>query len=478
MSKNIFFTKFSELSGNRFDTSYYIPELVELENKVTNISKKRLKDFVLSVSSGATPKMTEQAEYYTEDKKLGVPFLRVQNLSTQGNLDTNNVKYINKKTHEGMLKRSQVEENDLLIKITGVGRMAIASVPDIGFKGNTNQHMAVVKTKSRLVSQTLATYLNLDIAEKLASRRATGGTRPALDYPALLSIPIIYDEDIVTRLNEASKLKAEKEKEAQDKLVSIDRYLLDELGLSIDSNEKEDLTDRVFIRKLSQISGDRFDSDYYRNYFYQNINKLKENKSCKLLTLGDITKNIFQGLGQNLTNKEEHILLKVKNIKNNNKINFDDVEFIEDVPESKILLDNDIITPFIGEAIKKYKFSVFIKPNNNYNYTVDNNTGVIRLKDKYNSVYISAFLMSSIGKVLIKQLSGGGGVPFLGSNSASKLYIPMPIKGNTIDFEKQNTIAKHIQTLRDEAKALKDEANKIYEDSKKEVEKMILGDSL
>lgn len=475
MSKNVFFTKFSELSGNRFDTAYYIPELVELEKKVTNISKKRLKDFVLSVSSGATPKTTEQSEYYTEDKESGIPFLRVQNLTTQGNLNTNNAKYINEKTHDGMLKRSQVEENDLLIKITGVGRMAIASVPEIGFKGNTNQHMAVVKTKDRLTSQTLATYLNLDIAEKLASRRATGGTRPALDYPALLSIPIIYDENIVVKLEEAYTLKDKKEKEAQKKIDSIDEYLLNELGIEIPSSEKESLEDRVFLRKFSDVSGDRYDSGYFRNYYYQNIYKLKENKNFKLLTLGEISKNIFQGMGQSLTEIEKNILLKVKNIRNDNQINFEDVEFIKDIPESKKLVNNDIITPFIGEAIKKYKFSTFKKPDNNYNYTVDNNTGIIRLKDDYNSIYVSSFLMSAIGKLLIEQLSGGGGVPFLGANSASKLLIPIPLSNNEIDFTKQNKIANHIQQLRDEAKSLKDEAKQVYEDTKKEVENMILG---
>ena len=80
------------------------------------------------------------------------------------------------------LKRSQVSEGDLLIKITGVGRMAIASVAPKNFVGNTNQHMVVVKTGNVAISKYLAHYLNLDIIEKIASRHSTGGTRPALDY--------------------------------------------------------------------------------------------------------------------------------------------------------------------------------------------------------------------------------------------------------------------------------------------------------
>ena len=106
---NIFYSKFSEVSGERFDTSYYIPELVALEKKVTDISSTKLKDFVLSISSGSTPKTTEQAKYYSEDKNLGISFLRVQNLSTQGNIKLNNVKYINEKTHNGMLKEVKLK---------------------------------------------------------------------------------------------------------------------------------------------------------------------------------------------------------------------------------------------------------------------------------------------------------------------------------------------------------------------------------
>jgi hypothetical protein len=74
--------------------------------------------------------------------------------------------------------------------------MAVASVVPQDFEGNINQHIVAIRTKDAKTSEALAAYLNLDIAEQLASRRSTGGTRPALDYPALLSIPIISDQRI------------------------------------------------------------------------------------------------------------------------------------------------------------------------------------------------------------------------------------------------------------------------------------------
>jgi hypothetical protein len=179
----------------RWDPLYYRPELVELEKHVRSVTPHRLRDFVIRMAGGATPSTAEPEKHYTESDD-GVPFIRVQNLSTSGRLNLSDCKHITRSTHETLLKRSRLKGGELLIKITGVGRMAIASVVPENFEGNINQHIVAIQTKDIATSESLAAYLNLDMAERLASRRSTGGTRPALDYPALLSIPIVYDKRI------------------------------------------------------------------------------------------------------------------------------------------------------------------------------------------------------------------------------------------------------------------------------------------
>lgn len=170
----IFIVKRSELEG-RLEPAFYKPSIACLENKIRSLATKKIRDYALSFAGGATPKKTGGDSFYS-DSKNGVPFLRVQNLQTTGELSLESCIYINEDTHNGLLKRSQVSEGDLLIKITGVGRMAIASVAPEDFIGNTNQHMVVVKTGNPAVSKYLAHYLNLDIIEKIASRHSTGGT--------------------------------------------------------------------------------------------------------------------------------------------------------------------------------------------------------------------------------------------------------------------------------------------------------------
>lgn len=241
-SEKVFLINRSELEG-RLEPEYYIPSLNKLEDKVREQAAHKLRYFIDNIAGGATPSTTKKDKYYS-DKENGIPFLRVQNLQTNGELNFDNLKYINEQTHNGYLRRSQVSEGDLLIKITGVGRMAIASVAPDDFEGNTNQHMVVIKTGNREISEYLANYLNLDIIERIASRKATGATRPALDYQALKSMPIIEDIDFDI-LDEAYTEKAKKETKAQKLLNSIDDYLLAELGIELPVKDNS-LKSRIF----------------------------------------------------------------------------------------------------------------------------------------------------------------------------------------------------------------------------------------
>ena len=179
----------------RWDPFYFRPELVALEEHVRQVTSHRLREFVRGMAGGATPSTSDAEKHYTESED-GIPFIRVQNLTTTGRLNLEDCKRITRSTHEGLLKRSRLSGGELLLKITGVGRMAVASVVPEGFEGNINQHIVAIRTDDIKISEALAAYINLNITERLASRRSTGGTRPALDYSALLSIPVVFDERI------------------------------------------------------------------------------------------------------------------------------------------------------------------------------------------------------------------------------------------------------------------------------------------
>ncbi len=449
----------------RLDPAYYPPELLELEKKVLAKNPRNLRYYVNSIASGATPKTTKSEKYYS-DKEQGIPFLRVQNLSPTGILEFEDCKYINEETHIGMLNRSQVSEGDLLVKITGVGRMAVASVVPDNFIGNINQHVCVIKTGSKEISETLAAFLNSDIGEKLASRRSTGGTRPALDYPALLSIPIIEDPRILTITQKVIAQKEQNEAEAEKLLAGIDEYLLEKLGIAFPEPAENSLNKRIFKVSSNLLTGSRFDPNYNHLNHLRNISAI-ENCAFQVFTLNQISISIFQGVGRNIDDSSNYFLLKVKNIKQNYDIDYADSETIGVFPLNKILLPGDIITPCIGEAIKQIKFSVFDKESNKY--VVDNNVGIIRLKNHMSPNYVGYCLCNSIGRLQINRFIGGGGVPFLGSDNLKNFIIPVP------PIEKQKEIADHITTIRQQAQQLKDSTKEALARANSEIEKILIG---
>lgn len=466
----VFILNRSELE-KRLDPFYYIPELKELEKKVRQKDIKPLRDYVISVSSGATPKTAEIEKYYS-DKENGIPFLRVQNLSPTGILDYSDCKYINKETHENYLKRSQVKEGDLLVKITGVGRMAVASVAPDGFIGNTNQHMVVIRTGSKEISTVLASFLNSDIGEKLASRRATGGTRPALDYPALLSIPILFDEKILELTHKAVNLKNQKEQEAKALLKSIDDYLLLEFGITIPEKDNS-LQNRIFKTSLKELTGNRFDP-FYNDVFYLEIEDQIDNCNFPLKSVKDlcyaVSGVVYSGKDQRQEGKG---ILRANNIDlETNELNLSDIRFVRDDLEisSNLLLKKDDILISTASGSKEHVGKVaYISEDLDYYF--GGFMSVLRKKQAdHNQRFLFEFLQSSIFRMYLYKNLGGTNINNLSFNMIANLKVPFPSP------EKQEEIVNHILNIREESKRLQKEATDLIKETKYEIEKIILGE--
>lgn len=290
-SSKVFLTRKAEMTG-RWDPSYFRPELVALEKRVRSVTPSRLRDYIRRMAGGATPSTKEAETHYTESED-GVPFIRVQNLSTTGRLNLEDCKRITRSTHEGLLGRSKLSGGELLVKITGVGRMAVASVVPDNFEANINQHIVAIRTKDRATSETLAAWLNLDTAERLASRRSTGGTRPALDYPALLSIPIVCDKRIPELVGEAVRRYNEQLGEAKALLSRIDQIVFEELGAKRPKDLPNTVQDRIFIRKFHQVTGTRWDAHYHQPRYEALDRMLGRMKTDSLRSLSAL---VFSGI--------------------------------------------------------------------------------------------------------------------------------------------------------------------------------------
>lgn len=210
------------------------------------------------------------------------------------------------------------------------------------------------------------------------------------------------------------------------------------IGSTLDS-------EKAFLVHLSETAG-RLDPSFHRPYFQRRRIEL-ESSTFAVISLGGLKGRIFQGVGRNLVEGAPTCLLKVKNITPDGEIDFTDTEPVAEVPKSKILQSGDIISPFIGAAIKGYKFARFAGAEQPC--AVDNNTGVIRITDdRISSEYLHAFSQTGLVRWQLDQLTGGGGVPFLGSEYAGRIRLPLP------SAEVQKTV---VSKMRD-AKRKKNEA--------------------
>lgn len=444
-SNKVFLVNFSELEG-RFEPEYYRPSLDSLEKKIRSLSSKKLRDYAKSIAGGATPSKTESEKYYS-NSKFGVPFLRVQNLQTSGELILEeDCVYINEETHNGLLKRSQVSEGDLLVKITGVGRMAVASVAPKGFIGNTNQHIVVIKTGDESVSKYLANYLNLDIIERIAARHSTGGTRPALDYPSLQNIPVIEGIDFSPIIDAIGK-KKEKDAKAQILFNSIDVYILKELGLHFPEAKAQTLHDRIFSVPFSKVIGGRLDPK-------------------SVLFLGENTRSTIYDNVQ---------LKQIAQIEKGISITSDEVNKDGQFP----VIAGGQTSPYNHDKYNYEGNVITVSASGAYSGYVWYHRGPIFASDC--SVIYSKngdFWVEYIYEVLKAQqsyiylLQQGAGQPHVYPDDLEKLWIPL------VPLSKQQEIIDHITTIREQAKALQEEGKTILESAKRKVEQQILKENM
>lgn len=213
-------------SGNptlRLDAHYFDPRYFATMNTLDSVASARgwriepLEEFLRgrkAMAGGATPR---GASYPDEGPK----FIRVQNVRPYRLEWNQEDPCIDTRTHSGPLKRSQLNEDDVVLTITGTYGIA-AVVPASFGPANINQHSVKIEVdKDKILPEYLCVFLNSDLCRPQFDRAATGSSRFALDYPAIRNLRILYPEDkkeqrrlalqVMTKLEEASNLRRQAE---------------------------------------------------------------------------------------------------------------------------------------------------------------------------------------------------------------------------------------------------------------------------
>jgi type I restriction enzyme S subunit len=151
-----------------------------------NWTSGNLSELASLITKGSTP-----TTYGHKYKSVGIPFIRVENL-TDGYIDTSSVTMFIDDAANETLRRSRLCSGDVLISIAGtIGRIAV--VRDENVPANINQALAIIRgTDCVLAPLFLMYFLRSSAAHQRALKDARGGAMNniSLGDVARLNVPI------------------------------------------------------------------------------------------------------------------------------------------------------------------------------------------------------------------------------------------------------------------------------------------------
>ena len=212
--------------------------LRESGKKVLNVPAIRFPEFTgewkivkvgtitTKVGSGVTPRGGE-----TIYRSQGHPFVRSQNVGW-GRLLLNDIAYIDEETHKKQLNTA-LEQNDVLLNITGasIGRCAI--VNEMIVNGNVNQHVCIIRSNGAVDSEFLCNYLLSNYGQKQIDSFQAGGNRQGLNFEQIksirISIPTLDEQKHIAKLLCAINQRIETQNKIIEDLKKLRSAIADKL---------------------------------------------------------------------------------------------------------------------------------------------------------------------------------------------------------------------------------------------------------
>lgn len=455
---------------NRLDPLFYSENIFSFL-KTTTFEVKKIKEINTFVKAGFGVGRQDQ-----DLEQNGYIQIRPTNLDEDGFLKFEKNIYLPESYLETN-KTNILEKEDVLFNNTNsqelVGKTAYFEEEGIFLHSN---HITIIRVNKEIIlPKYLWILLNIYQKRKIFFNICTNWNNQSgvgIDRLLSLKIPVPNLETQQTIINifeKAYALKKANEKKAKALLVSIDYYLLAELGIILPEKEENTLKNRVFLRDSNTINGNRIDSFYHQIYFQDLINTIKKSK-YRIGKLGDEIKEINYGASFSNSYVEKGVpLLRIKDLRRN-EIVLDKIVYL---PESaRMLLGNSFVktndflisrsgtigvVSLVPKNIDGFAFGSFmIKFNLKENSSFDNN---------FLSYYLNCkLLIELIEREKIGAIQGNITIPII--KSILTPIPPLPIQKEIVD---------HITNIRQQAKALQNEAKTAIEEAKRTVEDMILG---
>lgn len=455
-----------DLEG-RYDVLFYQPERIYFYKKLReNNSFKKLKTLIKEGSYGILP----PGDSYDENHPI--TFIRATEMKEDFEIDFKNAYKVEEQYYKS--KRCRLLKNDILIAVKGA---TIASPKSVVYVEESIENTIIngsifrIQSNEKAIPKYLAYMLSSEVSKKqmkysLVANNAVDYLDKQLIENLLVYLPSLEtQQNIINIFESAYAEKKAKEAEAKALLNGIDGYLVEELGIVLPEKQENSLKNRVFIRNINEVSGGRFDPNFYSSEFYKLVNSLKKTNSVHLKKVVGFAseswnqQDYFDDIFPYIEISEIDISYgKVNNVVFLNK---------QEAPSraKMIVRENDIIV-----STTRPSRGAIAKISSLENMSIAS-TGfaVLRYFHGANRDYIHSILRHQICLNQMVQRSSGGNYPAITQEELSNIQIPLP------PLEIQEKIVAEITARREQAKRLQIEAKELLEKAKIEVERMILG---
>ena len=376
--------KYSQLE-NRFDSGYYKPEYLEVEDKLENTKFVTLLKNVVKKSSKIFDPSKNITDYFYYIEIDGI------------NLVDGNFSFAKLKNHEAPLRaRKKLEYGDTLISTVRPNRNAVSLFLEKSNNYVCSTGFCVIKSE-KINPYFLFIFLKTKYSVYQLIRNTSAAMYPAVSEDDILNIKIIdppkqfqlHIEDLVKKAFSKKNLADQKYKQAKQLLEK-------ELGI----NKLKLKEEKTFETKFSEVEKSMsFSSEYYKPKFTENLNLIKS-LPHKKMKLEDIIKTIKYGTSEKLDYTDKGTaFLRVTDIDSFNNINVDEVKRIPnyELPKVKnaIVKKDDILISRTGTV------GVAVYINDELNNSVFGSYFIKISIDKkeVNPFYLTIFLNSKMGRL-------------------------------------------------------------------------------
>jgi len=380
-------------------------------------------------------------------------------------------------TAEIIEKQYILKNNDILFARSGatVGKAYLHKSNSVNYKCFYAGYMIrFLVNEKLLLPDFLFCYTQLKVYKEWvkAIQRTAGQPNINAEEYKSLNIPVPPLEiqtKIISILKTAYTSKKQKEAEAAALLASIDHYLLQKLGITLPPATAKKT---VFYTRISKISGGRFDALSNQT----DIFSIFKTGEFNLVTIKEITNYLKTGFAAGKQDQDLEgmgvIQIRPTNIKEPERdLTFGRNVYIKSseikTRTTDLLQKNELLFNNTNSQVLVGKTTLF---NLEGDYFCSNHMTRIGVNEKVDSIYLTHILNLyqhlNVFYLMCVNWNNQSGV---NTEMLRSIKIPLP------PINKQNEIAEHIETLRNQAKQLQQQAKVELEKAKQEVERLILG---